>query len=489
MKKAFEYFIYTLFIFTISFFVVDTRYKSIILNNEKQIYLSENDVSLLNKDQKIQIKSGDVGNVNSNKLMFDLNNFNFKQQKNNEDLFQYVKERIKLSYIEDIDDDKIYENAMNGMLSSLDPHSAYLSKKDFKEMQVQTKGEFGGLGIVVTKDSNFIKVVSPIDDTPAARAGILSGDYISQINDKQTFDMSLLEAVDIMRGKVGEKVKITVLRTGETKPLEFELKREKIKIDSVKGEVLNNNIIYIRITNFIESTQQDTINMFNNLKSSLNKNELKGVVLDLRNNPGGLLDQSVKISELFLDKDKTVVSIKGKNEQFLETYKTTKDNVLIDKSIPLIVLVNEGSASASEIVAGALQDHNRAVILGVKTFGKASVQQIFPLGNGGAMKITIARYYTPLGRSIQLDGIVPDIIAEKGEVKFNKNNFEIREKDLQGHLEKENKVKKDDIVEKTIKEKAVNNSNYITDYQLLKAIDLIKGINFFNNFDITKNEK
>lgn len=423
-----------------------------------------------------------VGNNVINNLKLIVN----KQDKdvNNIDLFNYVIERIKTSYVEDVDDNEIYESALKGILSSLDPHSMYMTQKEFKEMQVQTKGEFGGLGIVVAKDGNFIKVISPIDDTPAAKAGILAGDYISEIDGVDTFDMNLVDAVEKMRGKVGERIKIVVLRVGETAPLTFNLKREMIKIDAVKGSVKHDDIIYLRITNFIETTQQDTINMYNSLKNQIKSGVVKGVVLDLRNNPGGLLDQSVKISELFLDGNKTVISIRGKNNQFFEDYKTSNKKPLI-KDIPIVVLVNEGSASASEIVAGALQDHKVGIVVGEKTFGKASVQQVFPLLNGGAVKMTIARYYTPLGRSIQVDGIIPDIIVKQGKITFNnKTTPEVREKDLKGHLEKQ-----DDIVKTTlltrVKEAEKKENNFsqedLNDYQLLKALDLINGINFFKN--------
>lgn len=391
------------------------------------------------------------------------------------ELFDFVFGEVIYNYVEEIEVKKLYEYAMKGLLSSLDPHSTYMNEKEFEEMKVSTKGEFGGLGIVVTKDSNFIKVVSPIDDTPAFRAGIKSGDYISKINDELTYDMTLEKAVEKMRGKPGTTVKIVILRKGENEPLEIELKREIIKIDAIKGRIENDNIIYLKITSFIETTNKDMVVMYNKLKSSLGDKKPQGIILDLRNNPGGLLDQAVKVSELFLEKDKIVVSIKGRDDKILETYKSDKNDVLFE-NIPVVVLVNEGSASASEIVAGALQDHKKAVIMGTKTFGKASVQSVFPLTNGGAVKMTIARYYTPSGRSIQADGIVPDITVEEAIVNFNNNEQRIREKDLNGHLEKG----KEDIVSKSIKENKKEYSKSISDYQLSKAIDLIIGINYYN---------
>ncbi|MBO4956537.1 MAG: S41 family peptidase [Rickettsiales bacterium] len=495
MKKAIRYFIYVLFVCVLgisAYMVLQNSNYTIKFVNKNEID-EKHYVNTINKEQQV-IQDGKVEEKNANNSVVvgsnTINNLKFMvggvgKDVDNKDLFDYVIERIKASYVEEVKDKEIYESALKGILSSLDPHSMYLNEKEFKEMQVQTKGEFGGLGIVVTKDSNFIKVVSPIDDTPAARAGILSGDYISEIDGTDTFDMSLTDAVDKMRGKVGEKVKIVVLRKGENKPLEFSLKREIIKIDAVKGSIKNNNIIYLRITNFIETTQQDTINMFNTLKNKITDSKVAGVILDLRNNPGGLLDQSIKVSELFLDGNKTVVSIKGRDNQYFEDYKTNNKKALI-KNVPIVVLVNEGSASASEIVAGALQDYKVAIVMGEKTFGKASVQQVFPLMNGGAVKMTIARYYTPLGRSIQLDGIVPDIIVKKGEVVFsNKLYPEIREKDLKGHLEKHNNS--EDILTKTVKEKKeemksqdVIDDSDLKDYQLLKAIDLINGVNFYN---------
>ena len=496
MKKAIKIFIYTLLLCVLTFLiytVVESKGYTVKIIQKNSTNIDTNTQEIDNNvDKTSEIKQEDK-NIETNNIVVGnnvINNLKLivnKQDKeiNNVDLFNYVIGRIKTSYVEDVDDNKIYENALKGVLSSLDPHSAYMNEKEFREMQVQTKGEFGGLGIVVTKDGNFIKVISPIDDTPAAKAGILAGDYISEIDGVDTFNMNLIEAVEKMRGKVGERVKIVVLRVGETKPLTFNLKREVIKIDAVKGSIKHDGIIYLRITNFIETTQQDTINMYNSLKNQVKDGLVKGVVLDLRNNPGGLLDQSVKISELFLDGNKTVVSIKGKDNQFFEEYKTSNKKPLI-KGIPVVVLVNEGSASASEIVAGALQDHKVGIVVGEKTFGKASVQQVFPLLNGGAVKMTIARYYTPLGRSIQVDGIIPDIIVKQGKITFNDKIFpEVREKDLKGHLEKQ----EDDIVKKTLtekkKEEESKEGNFsqddLNDYQLLKALDLINGINFFKS--------
>ena len=462
MKKALEYFILSLFVCVITAFL----FLKINVNNgvNNNVVTKASDILALSDTTKPKTSE------NNFDFSFNVDNID----KNAEDSFKYIVERIKLSYVEEVDEAKLYEGALKGMLSSLDPHSAYLTDKEFKEMQIQTKGEFGGLGIVVTKDSNFIKVVSPIDGTPAAKAGILAGDYISEIDGKSTFDMSLTDAVELMRGKVGGRVKIVVLRKNEKEPLDFTLRREVIKIDSVSGELRSDGILYIRISNFIENTYKDMVALINKYK----KENINGVILDLRNNPGGLLDQSIKVSEIFLDGDKVVVSIKGKNNQFLEDYKTTNKKAIL-ANIPVVVLVNEGSASASEIVAGALQDYKVAIIMGEKTFGKASVQQLFPLVNGGAIKLTIARYYTPSGRSIQLDGIEPDIFVKKAEISYKDlKSYKIREEDLDGHLE-------NDIVDKTVKELKKDKDEKtkeedVSDFQLLRAIDFIKSINFYN---------
>lgn len=445
---------------------------------------------VLAKNQENSIKN-DVDNDN-NRFKFNIslfNSFNQQQVKTNDELLKYIVNKLKITYVEDIDEEKIYESAIKGMLSSLDPHSRYLNKKEYKEMEENLKGEFGGLGIVVTKNTElFITVISPLEDTPAYKAGIKSGDYISQINDKSTFDMDLYQAINIMRGKVGEKVKLTILRKGETKPLEFTLRREKIKTNPVKGKIVNGNIAYIRVTEFKDHLQQDIINFFNKIKQDLKGNELKGLILDLRNNPGGLLTEAIKVSELFLDKDKVVVSTKDKNAKSLNLYKTTRGNVLINKNTPLVVLVNNGSASASEIVSGAIQDHKRGLVLGTKTFGKASVQTVYPLLNGGAMLITTARYYTPSNRSIQLEGIKPDIIVKQGKITFEDNIYDnFGEKDLKGHLKRED----EDIVQKTIREntKEKVNENYSDDYQLSRAVDLIKELNFMKSISSEKSTR
>lgn len=399
--------------------------------------------------------------------------------------YKIITELIKKNYVEDIDDEKFFEISMNGLLSNLDPHSAYLTKKEFEQIKVETDGKFSGLGIVVGIDNNMIKVISPIDDTPAFKAGIKAGDYISSINGKSTFNMGLEEAVSMMRGK-NEKdrgeVKLTILRKGEQEPLEFKIKRDIIKTESAKARN-ESNVIYLRLSNFNSETYIEMIKEFNRVENEIGKKNVKGLILDLRNNPGGLLDSSVLIADAFLDKGKTIVSIKGKNDFLIQEYKAKEDQDLIP-NLPMIVLVNEGSASASEIVAGALQDNKRALVLGTQSFGKGSVQSVIDsaslgLNNGSAIKLTIARYYTPSGKSIQAEGIKPDIevkLAKLEEIDLSK--WKMKENDLKGHLENKDK----DVLEREIQKqlKTENESMYNKDYQLARALDLILGINFYN---------
>lgn len=399
--------------------------------------------------------------------------------------YKIITELIKKNYVEDIDDEKFFELSMNGLLSNLDPHSAYLNKKEFEQIKIETDGKFSGLGIVVGVDNNMIKVISPIDNTPAFKAGIKAGDYISSINGKSTLNMGLEEAVSMMRGK-NEKdrgeVKLTILRKGEQEPLEFKIKRDIIKTESAKARN-ESNVIYLRLSNFNSETYIEMIKEFNRVENEIGKQNVKGLILDLRNNPGGLLDSSVLIADAFLDKGKTIVSIKGKNDFLIQEYKAKEDQDLIP-NLPMIVLVNEGSASASEIVAGALQDNKRALVLGTQSFGKGSVQSVIDsaslgLNNGSAIKLTIARYYTPSGKSIQAEGIKPNIevkLAKLEEIDLSK--WRMKENDLKGHLENKDK----DILEKEIQKqlKTENESMYNKDYQLARALDLILGINFYN---------
>src|SRR5215813_7725468 len=326
-------------------------------------------------------------------------------------LFGEVFERVRAEYVDEISDDTLVESAINGMLTSLDPHSNYLNTKNFNDMKVQTRGEFGGLGIEVSMESGLVKVVSPIDDTPAARAGLKPGDLVTHLDGSPVQGLTLPEAVEKMRGPVNSDVTLTIRREGQD-PFDVKLTRAIIKIQSVRSHIENNNIAYIRITSFNEQTDVGLNNAMKNLKQQAN-NKLIGVILDLRNNPGGLLDQAVAVSDAFLEKGE-IVSTRGKRADEAQRYNARPGDIA--SGLPIAVLINGGSASASEIVAGALQDHHRAVLIGTKSFGKGSVQTIIPLAGHGAMRLTTARYYTPSGRSIQAKGIDPDIVVEAAKI-------------------------------------------------------------------------
>ena len=390
-------------------------------------------------------------------------------------LFGEVMERAKVSYVEDVTDKQLIESAINGMLVSLDPHSSYLDAQSFKYMNEQTKGKFGGLGIEVTMENGVVKVVSPIDDTPATKAGLKPGDYITHIDGEQVVGMSLNDAVDKMRGTVGSKVKLSIRRLN-VKPFDVTLKREEIKIQSVKSAIKGDDVAYIRITSFSEDTDKMIEKALKKAQKEL-KGNLKGIVIDVRNNPGGLLDQAVNVSDLFLDKGE-IVSTRSKNAE--DTVKYNAKSGDIAKELPIVVLVNDGSASASEIVAGALQDHKRAVILGEKTFGKGSVQTVIPLGKYGAMRLTTARYYTPSGRSIQATGIVPDVEVKPAKVEeidkgvnFSEAEFGNALKNDAAEAQKKNPDKtKDDELQK--------------DYQLMRAVDMVKALSIFKQGETTK---
>ncbi len=345
-------------------------------------------------------------------------------------LFGDVFERVRADYVEQVTDEQLIESAINGMLTALDPHSSYLNTESFEEMQVQTRGEFGGLGIEVTMENGLVKVVSPIDDTPAFRAGIQTGDYIVELNGEAVMGMTLSDAVDKMRGPVDSKIDLTIQR-GNQEPFDVTLTRAIIKIQSVRGRLEGEGeIAYVRITSFSEQTDGGLERTFKKLRDDA-KDKLIGIVLDLRNNPGGLLDEAVAVSDAFLDKGE-IVSTRGRHEDESQRFNARPGD--ITDGLPVVVLINGGSASASEIVAGALQDHHRAILLGTKTFGKGSVQTIIPVPGHGAMRLTTARYYTPSGRSIQALGIEPDIVAEQARLEVVDNGRNRSEADLRGAL-------------------------------------------------------
>lgn len=388
-------------------------------------------------------------------------------------LFGEVMERTKASYVEEVTDQKLIEAAINGMLTSLDPHSSYLDAKDFKYMNEQTSGKFGGLGIEITMEQGVVKIVSPIDDTPAFRAGLKPGDYITNIDGETIIGMTLNEAVDKMRGKPGTKVKLTIRRVNE-KPFDVTLKREEIKTQSVKTEIKDDSVLYVRISSFSEDVAEDIQKAYDKAVKS-GKTPLKGIVLDVRNNPGGLLDQAVAVSSLFLDKGE-IVSTRARSEE--ETLRYSAKGGDITSGLPIVVLINSGSASASEIVAGALQDHKRAVVLGEKSFGKGSVQTVIPLGNHGAMRVTTARYYTPSGRSIQATGIEPDIIVHPAKIEEFTDEFGFSEAEYTNALKNETVIfdKKAAEAKKQDKDK-----DWRKDYQLSRAVDLVKALNVYTS--------
>ncbi len=351
-------------------------------------------------------------------------------------LFGDVFERVRTDYVDKPDDDKLIESAINGMLAGLDPHSSYMDPKSFRDMQVETSGEFGGLGIEVLMEDGLIKVVAPIDETPAAKAGILANDLITKLDDEQVQGMTLNQAVEKMRGPVNTKVKLTIMRKGQDKPIEVSLTREIIRVRSVRSQVEGDDVGYIRMTQFTEQTTDGLKKAISDITAKVSNDKLKGYILDLRNNPGGLLDQAISVSSAFIQRGE-IVSTRGRNPE--ETQRLTAQGGDLTKGKPLIVLINGGSASASEIVAGALQDQKRATILGTRSFGKGSVQTIIPLGSGnGALRLTTARYFTPSGRSIQAKGIVPDIEVLQDlpdDIKAKTDTSTKGEASLRGHLQ------------------------------------------------------
>jgi carboxyl-terminal processing protease len=351
-------------------------------------------------------------------------------------LFGDVFERVRADYVERPDDAKLVESAINGMLNALDPHSSYMDPKSFKDMQIQTRGEFGGLGIEVTQEDGLVKVVSPIDETPAAKAGILANDIITHLDDEPIQGLTLNQAVEKMRGPVNTKIKLKIMRKGQDKPIEVTIVREIIRVRSVRFNKDGDDVGYIKVTQFNEQTTDGLKKALNELTSQISNEKLKGFVLDLRNNPGGLLDQAISVSDAFLEKGE-IVSTRGRNAEETQRFNARAGDLTHGK--PLIVLINGGSASASEIVAGALQDHRRATIVGTRSFGKGSVQTIIPLGSGnGALRLTTARYFTPSGRSIQAKGISPDVEIMQDVPDDQKTRTETRgEAALRGHLKAE----------------------------------------------------
>ena len=413
--------------------------------------------------------------------------------------FTEIFGKIKNDYVEDVTDKKLISEAIKGMLSGLDPHSAYLDEDAFKDLQVGTQGEFGGLGIEVGMEDGFVKVVSPIEDTPAWRAGLKSGDLIIKIDDTNVKGLTLGDAVKKMRGKPKTKIILTVVRQGESEPLVFTIIRDIIQIQSVKSEVLENSVAYVRITQFQEKTG---LKLAEALKKRFLEvdNNVDGIILDLRNDPGGLLNSAVAVTSAFIPENTLVVYTEGRvrnssmklfsrPEHYL---RSGSKNYLADlpektKTVPMVVLINNGSASASEIVAGALQDHSRAVIMGTQSFGKGSVQTILPLNNGTAIKLTTARYFTPKGRSIQAKGITPDIVVSQATIQEDdESKFQVSEKDLSRALDTDNQS---DNSEQLVDDSTNNADNETVqpnsivnpkDYQLNQALNLIKALNITN---------
>ena len=389
------------------------------------------------------------------------------------DLFGQVFDRVRSSYVEEVTDQELIEKAIDGMLSGLDPHSGFMNEEVFQEMQMDTEGKFGGLGIEITMEEGFVKVIAPIEDTPAYEAGVLAGDYIIQIDETPVFGLTLNEAVELMRGKKGEPIVITISRAN-TEPFEIEIIRDYIKIRSVKSEVLN-NIGYLRITSFNEQTESGLLDAIKKIEK---ENQIKGYVLDVRSNPGGLLTQAVKVTDIFLERGE-IVSTRGRDKKDIRRYRAKKSDRTNGK--PLVVIIDGGSASASEIVAGALQDHKRAIIIGTQSFGKGSVQTIIPFqvsnsDNLTGIRLTTARYYTPSGESIQGKGIVPDIIIEQGEFEsFNYKRFS--ESDLKDSLDKNNEEELEDNKDNELSE---FEKRLELDYQLRRAFDLVQGVSLFN---------
>ncbi len=384
-------------------------------------------------------------------------------------LFTDVLSLVRKSYVEDVGTRDLIYGAINGMLASLDPHSGFMTPDVFREMQIDTRGEFGGLGIEITVKDGILTVVSPIEDTPAYRAGLKAGDQIFKIEDKFTKEMSVMDAVKLMRGPKGTEITISVMREAFEKPKEFTLVRETIKVKSVKARMLENGFGYVRLAQFQERTGDDLRQALKSLRSA-NEGDLQGLILDLRNNPGGLLDQAVEVADLFLSEG-MIVYTEGREKGSQMQFTAHRENT--EPFLPMVILINDGSASASEIVAGALKDHKRAIIMGIQSFGKGSVQTIIPLSDSSGLRLTTARYFTPAGTSIQARGITPDIVVKPMELREPDEGAHFREKDLENHFELPESPARS--------EKPINEGHFSPsekdreDYQLMRALDLLKG--------------
>lgn len=411
------------------------------------------------------------------------------------ELFTDVMAIVKKSYVEEVDTKKLIYGAINGMLSSLDPHSSFMPPDTYKEMKIDTKGAFGGLGIEISIKDGVLTVISPIEDTPAFKAGIKAGDQILKIDEKFTKDLNINDAVKRMRGVKGTKVTLTIMREGFEKPKEFPLMRDIIQVKSVRSTLMDGGYAYVRIAQFQEKTDEDLIKALKALKEQ-NKGELKGLVMDLRNDPGGLLDQAVRVADHFVPEGQMIVYTEGREKDSKMQFTAKKGGK--ESSYPIVVLINGGSASASEIVAGALQDHKRAIVMGTQSFGKGSVQTIIPLSDDSGLRLTTARYFTPKGRSIQAKGITPDIVVERVELPKEttpkKDGMHLREKDLENHFESESKTgsqvekdtKKEEKKDKEDKkdERTLRlEENLKNDYQAMRALDLLKGWELIKSMD------
>ena len=400
------------------------------------------------------------------------------------DLFGDIFERIRSQYVEEVDEADLIEAAINGMLTSLDPHSSYLSPNDAADMRVQTRGEFGGLGIEVTQEDGFVKVVSPIDGTPADEAGVEAGDFITHVDNESVLGLTLDEAVDLMRGPVGSEIIITVVREGESEPFDLSIVRDTIKLTAVRTRTEQNTVV-LRVTTFNDQTYK---NLESGLKEQVDEaggfDNIRGVILDLRNNPGGLLTQAIRVSDAFLEKGE-IVSTRGRNPEDGDRFNATEGDLAEGK--PIVVLINGGSASASEIVAGALKDHRRAIVVGTKSFGKGSVQTVMPLRGDGAMRLTTARYYTPSGRSIQALGVSPDIVVEQPRRAPESEEDEENQRGFRSEADLRGSLNNDSLSEDEIRQIEEDNARAEEaaklredDYQLAYAIDILNGLTALN---------